>query len=80
MKIPRDLNSRELIKLLGKFGYVQSGQVGSYIGLTKSDTNGLHITIPNHNPVKLGTLNNILKEVAAQLSISKIELMEKLFS
>ncbi len=28
-----------------------------------------YITIPNHNPIKIGTLNNILKEIFNQLSI-----------
>lgn len=67
----QDLNARELIKHLRKFGYVQTRQVGSHIRLTKSDAGEVHITIPNHDPVKLGTLNNILNEVAAQLGISK---------
>lgn len=80
MKIPRDINARDLIKRLGKFGYQQTRQVGSHIRITKSDANQLHVTVPNHDPIKLGTLNNILNEVAAQLGISKKELMEKLFN
>jgi hypothetical protein len=38
------------------------------------------LTIPNHNPVKLGTAQSILADVAKNLNISKQELIEKLFS
>lgn len=71
MRIPRDLDASELIKILKKFGYAPTRQTGSHIRLT-TDRNGQHhITIPNHTPLKIGTLNAILTEVAAHLGISK---------
>lgn len=71
MRIPRDLDASELIKILKKFGYASTRQTGSHIRLT-TDRNGQHhITIPNHTPLKIGTLNAILTEVAAHLGISK---------
>ena len=80
MKIPRDINAKDLIKYLSKMGYEQSRQTGSHIRLSvKVNSNLFHITIPNHNPIKVGTLNNILKEISNQLSISKDDLMQKLF-
>jgi len=39
----------------------------------------LHITIPRHKPLKPGTLNSILRDVAEHLGMSKRELMEELF-
>ena len=58
-KIPRNLSGRDLIKYLKKLGYEQSRQVGSHIRLTTED-NGVHrITIPAHDPIKVGTLSNI---------------------
>lgn len=47
----------------------------------KSETMGKQhfITIPLHKPLKLGTLNNILSDIAEYLQMSKKELMEKLF-
>jgi hypothetical protein len=38
-----------------------------------------HITIPNHAPLKIGTLNNILKEVAVYLGKSKQDIVDELW-
>jgi len=71
MKLPRDLSSDDLIKKLSELGYEVSRQTGSHIRLTTSE-NGTHqITIPAHNPVKIGTLNNILRDVALHFNLSK---------
>lgn len=80
MKIPRDLSAQKLIKLLAEFEYLETRQVGSHIRLTRTADKEYHITIPNHNPIKIGTLNNILNEVSQQLSITKKELTEILFN
>lgn len=80
MKIPRDLNADQFIKLLRKFDYEETRQSGSHIRLTrKTIESEHHITIPNHDPLKLGTLNSIINDVSAQLNISKKELLNKLF-
>ncbi|NCQ77024.1 MAG: type II toxin-antitoxin system HicA family toxin [Microcystis aeruginosa W13-15] len=79
MKLPRDLSSDDLIKKLFQLGYEVSRQTGSHIRLTTSE-NGTHqITIPAHNPVKIGTLNNILRDVALHFNLSKDELLKRLF-
>ena len=79
MKVPRDISANMLIKMLSKFGYSQTRQVGSHIRLTLNKENqSFHITIPNHNPIKIGTLNNILNNISAQVKISKQELIERL--
>ena len=68
MKLPRDLSGSGLIKLLSKHGYVVTRQMGSHIRLTlNKDQQQFHITIPNHNPIKMGTLNKILNDVSSQL-------------
>jgi predicted RNA binding protein YcfA (HicA-like mRNA interferase family) len=80
MKIPRDLNAIQFIKLLRKFDYEETRQSGSHIRLTrKTIESEYHITIPNHDPLKLGTLNSIINDVSMQLNISKKELLRKLF-
>jgi predicted RNA binding protein YcfA (HicA-like mRNA interferase family) len=80
MKIPRDLDAGELIKLLKKFDYFETRQSGSHIRLTrKTDNSEHHITIPNHDPIKLGTLNSIINDISSNLNISKKELLQKLF-
>jgi len=79
MKVPRDISANQLIKMLSKIGYSQTKQVGSHIRLTlNKEGNSFHITIPNHNPIKIGTLNNILNDISAQVKISKQELIERL--
>ena len=79
MKLPRDLDGEKLAKLLRKFGYEITRQTGSHMRLTTHLNGEHHITIPKHRPLKLGTLNSILKDVAEHLGISKKELMEELF-
>lgn len=79
MKIPRDLTGSELVKLLRNYGYEISRQTGSHIRLTTQKKGEHHITIPNHSPLKIGTLSAILSEVAEHLSMSKDVLMNELF-
>jgi predicted RNA binding protein YcfA (HicA-like mRNA interferase family) len=80
MKIPRDVNAIDLIKKLKKFNYEVSRQTGSHIRLTRtSESTTHHITIPNHNPIKIGTLNNILKDISESLAITKEHLLKELF-
>lgn len=38
-----------------------------------------HITIPNHKTLKIGTINNILSDIADYLEIDKKELIKVLF-
>jgi len=79
LKLPRDISGSELIKLLSKYKYYVDRQVGSHVRIT-TRRNGLHsVTVPLHNPLKPGTLNGILKDIAEHLQISKSELLEQLF-
>jgi len=80
MKIPRDISGEELIKKLLKLGYITIRQKGSHIRMTKTYPEGEHpITIPNHNSIKIGTLNNILSDLSEKMKISKEELIHQLF-
>ncbi len=73
MSLPRNLTGIELIKLLTKLGYEPTRQSGSHIRLTTSKNGVHHITVPNHKPVKLGTLSGIIKDVGEHFSMSKDE-------
>lgn len=80
MKLPRDVDAKFLIRALLRLGYKEARQTGSHIRLTLlKDNSEYHITIPNHNPIKIGTLNSILKEVSLHLNKSKDELVQNLF-
>jgi len=39
-----------------------------------------HVTIPAHSPLKIGTLSQILYDVAGYLELTLDQLVEKLFS
>jgi predicted RNA binding protein YcfA (HicA-like mRNA interferase family) len=79
MKIPRDLNSDDIIKLLKPFGYKSTRQTGSHIRLTTEEKGQHHITVPHHDPIKIGTLSAILGEVANHLNIQKQDFLQELF-
>ena len=79
MRIPKDINGSELIDALTKLGYSKRKQVGSHIKLTSMHKGEHHITIPNHSPIKIGTLNNMLKDIAGHYEISKENLIRKIF-
>ena len=80
MKIPRDISGKIIINRLQKLGYKQTRQSGSHIRLTANiQGKDHHLTIPNHNPIKIGTLNNILKDVALHHNKAKDEIMKILF-
>ncbi|MFA7421911.1 MAG: type II toxin-antitoxin system HicA family toxin [Melioribacteraceae bacterium] len=80
MKIPRDISGEQLINALANLGYQVTRQKGSHIRLTAViDSQEHHITIPNHSPLKIGTLNNILNDVALHNKVTKDEVMSKLF-
>ncbi|HEX4373885.1 MAG TPA: type II toxin-antitoxin system HicA family toxin [Puia sp.] len=80
MKLPRDISASELIKLLKDFGYNISRQKGSHIRLTTKLNGEHHLTIPNHESIKLGTLSSIINDVAIHFNQSKEAVSEKLFN
>ena len=81
MKLPRNESGSGLIKKLSSLGYYPTRQIGSHIRLTRiAEGREQHITIPNHNPIRIGTLSDILKQVAVQLEYSKEEIIKKLYS
>ena len=79
MKIPRDLGGEELANLLKKYGYQVTRQTGGHIRLTTTLKGEHHITVPRHKPLKVGTLNNILKDVASHLKLAKEVMVKELF-
>ncbi|MBZ5598592.1 MAG: type II toxin-antitoxin system HicA family toxin [Acidobacteriia bacterium] len=77
MRLPRDLSGHELIRLLRRYGYEPTRQVGSHIRLQSSLRGHTHhLTVPDHHSLRLGTLSAILSDVADYLGLerSKVEL------
>jgi predicted RNA binding protein YcfA (HicA-like mRNA interferase family) len=79
MKIPRNLTGKDLIRSLKKLGYLPTRQSGSHIRLSTMVNGEHHITIPNHSPLKIGTLSAILNDIAMHHGLSKAELINLIF-
>lgn len=77
MKLPRDLSGADLIKLLCKHhGYQQVNQEGSHVILQTESPRHHRLSVPDHAPLRLGTLNAILRAVAAAKGIPKEEILQ----
>lgn len=79
MKLPRDVSGAQLVKALGVLGYRVTRQAGSHIRLTCEQPKQHHVTIPNHESLRLGTLSGILNDVAAHHGLNRAALLERLF-
>lgn len=78
MRLPRDISGVSLARALKALGYEISRQTGSHIRLT-TDVNGVHhLTVPAHDPIKIGTLSGILADIARHHEISRDELLRQL--
>jgi len=78
MRIPRDCTGPDLVRALRKFGYVLVRQTGSHLILTTQREGEHHVTVPNHRPIKVGTLQYALKDIAAHHRLTVEELLHEL--
>ncbi len=79
MKLPRDVSGRQLAQALQQLGYVASHQTGSHLRLTTQEGGEHHVTIPAHDPLKVGTLNAVLRTVAVHFGLTREEIIRRLF-
>ncbi len=79
MRLPRDLSGSDLAQALRKLGYSMTRQAGSHLRLTTYEHGEHHLTIPQHTPLRVGTLSAILADVAMHCKISREQLLERLF-
>ena len=78
MRLPRDVSAADLVKALGHLGYRVTRQKGSHIRLTTERHGEHHEVVPNHDPVKVGTLSGILRSVANHHGMTVDELLREL--
>jgi predicted RNA binding protein YcfA (HicA-like mRNA interferase family) len=80
LKFPRDVGGEDLVRSLLRFGYETIRQSGSHIRVT-SNFKGRehHVTIPAHKQLRIGTLAEILGDVASYLDLTREKLVEELF-
>lgn len=79
MRLPRDLSGTDLARALRKLGYEATRQTGSHMRLTTQENGEHHITIPRHDPLRVGTLSAILGDVAEHFGTTRDELARRLF-
>ncbi|MCA9829963.1 MAG: type II toxin-antitoxin system HicA family toxin [Dehalococcoidia bacterium] len=77
-RLPRDWTGEQLARALGRLGYEVTRQSGSHMRLT-TDMPGRHdITVPRHDPLRVGTLGAILADVANHFGLARDELLDRL--
>ncbi|MGH7556026.1 MAG: type II toxin-antitoxin system HicA family toxin [Longimicrobiales bacterium] len=79
MRLPRDVAGPDLAKRLEKLGYQITRQTGSHLRLTCGLPSQHHVTIPNHDALRIGTLAAVLADVATHHRISRDRLLELLW-
>lgn len=80
MRLPRDVSGEDLARRLARLGYTVTRQTGSHLRLTRrAGQDEQHLTIPRHASLRVGTLANVLRDVAEQLGMSRDEVLEELF-
>ncbi len=78
MKLPRDLGGEELAGRLCRHGYELNRQTGSHMRLTTFKGGEHHVTIPRHKPLRVGTLNAVLRDIADHLGVERDDLIKSL--
>jgi predicted RNA binding protein YcfA (HicA-like mRNA interferase family) len=79
MKLPRDLSGAELIRVLCReYGYRRVNQEGSHVILQTEMPVHHRVAVPMHNPLRVGTLNAILRAVARVKGIEKENILSHL--
>ena len=86
MKLPRDLSGEEVARRLARcYGYQVTRTKGSHMTtiLETADGRRHSVTVPRHRDVRIGTrigtLNEIVSDVAKFLGESRNEVRQKLF-
>jgi len=79
LKVPRDLQGRDLAAALCRhWGYRQVHQVGSHIILQTDDPGHHRLSVPDHKPLRIGTLSAILRDVAAAKHVAREDILASL--
>ena len=78
MKLPRDVSGDDLAQALKALSYHVTRQTGSHMRLTTKEGGEHHITIPRHDPLRIGTFAGILDDVAGHFGISRDELISRI--
>ena len=79
MKVPRDLSGAQLVKVLCRdWEYQLVNQEGSHVILQTAAPAHQRLAVPNHNPVRVGTLNAIVRAVATHKQVDRQTVLDSL--
>lgn len=79
MRLPRDVSGADLVQALRRLGYEVTRQHGSHLRLTTGVNGTHHVTVPQHRPLKTGTLlGGVLRPVAHHHGLTVADLVRKL--
>lgn len=77
MKIPRDISGVHLADVLcRRWQYTKVHQVGSHIILETPEPTQQRISVPDHHPLRIGTLSSILRAVAQHKCVPRDAIIE----
>jgi len=79
MKLPRDISGSDLVKvLLRDWNYREVHQTGSHIIIETDTPVHQRLAVPAHRSLRVGTLNGILRAVAAHKQTIREEILKSL--
>ncbi len=79
MKVPRDVSGAQLVKALCRdWAYSRVHQEGSHVVLQTESPSHQRLSVPNHNPLRVGTLNAIVRTVAAHKGTGRQAVLDSL--
>ena len=71
MRIPRDVSGASRGPVVPAMADSKVHQAGSHIILETSEPTHHRIAVPDHHPLRLGTLNSILRAVAGHKGVPR---------
>lgn len=77
-KTPRNLHGKKLGERLKRLGYFDDFHHGDHFIYTTLEKGEHHVSIPQHKPMKVGTLSAILKDIARHHGLTVQELLSRL--
>ncbi len=79
MKLPRNLAGHTLAKTLCRdWAYQVVHQEGSHLILQTETPTHQRLSVPDHHPLRIGTLNSLLRLVAEHKGVSCEDLLRRL--
>ena len=77
MKTPRNLNGKDLCDRMSRVGYFRDRKAGDHFVMV-NEARTHTVSVPQHKPLKVGTLASILNDLIEATGLSREELFRKL--